>query len=70
MRVDILQQFLLDFQSEQLGECASTATPFGLVRLFFSQVDGRVLFDLFGEFIGLVRLFARWTGEFIEYSDF
>ena len=69
MRVDILQQFLVDFQSEQLGECASTATPFGLVRLF-SQVDGRVLFDFFGEFIGLVRLLAMWTGEFIEYSDF
>ena len=65
MRVDILQQFLVDFQSEQLGECVSTATPFGLVRLF-SHVDGRVLFDLFGELIGLVRLLAMWTGEFFE----
>ena len=67
--MDILQQFLFDFQSEQLGECASTATRFGLIRLF-SHVDGRVLFDLFVEFIGLVRLLAMWTGEFFEYSYF
>ena len=65
MRVNILQQFLFDFQSEQLGECASTATPFGLVRLF-SHVDGGVLFDLFGEFIGLVRLFSHVDGRVLR----
>ena len=65
----IFQQFLFDFQSEQLGECASTATPFGLVRLF-AMWTGEFSSISLASSLASSGFLAMWTGEFFEYSDF